>query len=132
MKKTLLETQNEIINKYKNTINFRVNNKDCAYCYVKEKIIYLNGRDLLYPTAESLFDLLHEIGHIITNTSKMKRCEEEYYATQWAIKEMKEYGYTISNKRKKEFQQYIWKWQETGVKLRAKNIPDKEELLLTW
>ena len=132
MKKSLLEIQNEIINMYKDTIDFRIDNKDCAYCYVPEKIIYLNGKDLLYPTVESLFDLLHEIGHILTNTSKMKRCEEEFYATQWAITEIKKYGYTLSDKRKDEFQQYIWAWRETGIKHKAKNIPKKEQLILSW
>ena len=62
----------------------------------------------------------------------MKRCEEEFYATQWAISEMKKYNYEISDKRKDEFQKYIWKWRDTSIKLKAKTVPSREELTLKW
>lgn len=32
-------------------------------------------------SVESTFTLLHEIGHIENNNSKMRRCEQEYHAT---------------------------------------------------
>lgn len=131
MKKSLSEIQNEIINKYKDVIDLRVTTEE-AHCYVPEKIVYINGSKFLYPTNESIFDFLHEIGHIMTNTKKMKRCEEEFYATQWAIKEIKKYGLEISTKRKSEFQNYVWAWRETGMKLKGKNMPSKENLILKW
>lgn len=131
MKKSLSEIQNEIINKYKDVIDLRVTTEE-AHCYVPEKIVYINGSNFLYPTNESIFDFLHEIGHIMTNTKKMKRCEEEFYATQWAIKEIKKYGLEISTKRKSEFQNYVWAWRETGMKLKGKNMPSKENLILKW
>ena len=130
--KTLSEIQYNIINQYKSTIDFRVCSNEVAYCYVPEKIVYIYNRNLLYPSVESLFDLLHEIGHIMTNTSKMKRCEEEYYATQWAMKEIKSYDLNLPEKRKQEFQDYIYKWRETGIKLNGKNMPDKKQLTLVW
>lgn len=132
MKQTILEIQYDIMKQYKNVIDFRVCNQEIAYCYIPERIVYMCSNDFINPTAESLFDLLHEIGHILTNTYNMKRCEEEYYATQWAIKEMKKLEFQISHKRKKEFQNYIWKWRETGIKLKAKNMPSKEQLILEW
>jgi hypothetical protein len=131
-KKSILQIQNGIIAEYRNTIHFRPTNEKGAYCYVPERIIYLHTDSFFNPTPSSLFDLLHEIGHIMTNKSGMKRCEEEYYATQWAISEMKKYDYMISDKRKDEFQQYIWKWRDTSIKLKAKTVPSREELTLKW
>lgn len=132
MKKTICELQYEVINKYKEIIDFRVSSQTVAYCYVPERIVYIHTHDFLYPTVNSFFDLLHEIGHILTNTSDMKRCQEEFYATEWAINEMKKYGYELSDERKNEFQQYIWKWRETGIKLKGKNMPNKNQLKLKW
>ena len=132
MKKSISEIQNEILNKYKNVIDFRVSNDQIACCYIKEKIVYIYQKNWLNPTNEALFDLLHEIGHILTNTSKMKRCEQEFYATQWAIEELRKYNIKLNKKRKDEFQQYIWKWRETGIKLKGKNMPEKEQLILKW
>ena len=80
-----------------------------SYCELNTKRIYLSSNDWDNPTNETLFSLLHEIGHIKTNTKGMKRCEEEFYATMWAIKELKKLGLSISNKRQKEYQTYIYK-----------------------
>ena len=41
------------------------------------------------------FMLFHEIGHIKTYKSSMRRCESEYYATVWAIEKFKEYDLII-------------------------------------
>lgn len=56
---------------------------------------------------ESTFTLFHEIGHIETTTSKMRRAEAEYYATVWAIKKFKEYGLEVPAKEIKKYQDYI-------------------------
>ena len=132
MKKSVLQIQNKLMEKYKDTISFRLTNEKGAYCYVPERIIYISCDKFLNPTPSSLFDLLHEIGHIMTNKKGMKRCEEEFYATQWAIEEMKRYKYEISDNRKNVFQEYIWKWRDTAIKLKAKTVPSKEELTLKW
>lgn len=56
---------------------------------------------------QSTFELFHEIGHIENNTSKMRRAEEEYYATVWAIGLCNVYGLKIPAKILKEYQDYI-------------------------
>lgn len=58
-------------------------------------------------SVRSTFDLFHEIGHIETTKSYMRRAEEEYYATVWAIKLCKEYDITIPEKIIKVYQDYI-------------------------
>jgi hypothetical protein len=131
MKKSVNLVFYEIMNKNKD-IQFRFTNETVPWCHIPEKIIYICCSEFSNPTVEGLFDLLHEIGHIRTNTKGMKRCEEEFYATQWAIKEMKKYGYVIPAKRKNEFQNYIWEWRERSFTFKGKNIPSKEKLTLVW
>lgn len=58
-------------------------------------------------SAQATFDLFHEIGHIETTKSWMRRCEEEYYATVWAIERCKEYGIPIPMKTIQDYQEYI-------------------------
>ena len=58
-------------------------------------------------SVQSTFTLLHEIGHIMTTKSYMRRAEAEYYATVWAINESKRYGMGIPEKVIKEYQNYI-------------------------
>ena len=82
----------------------------------------------------STFDLFHEIGHIENNNSKMRRCEEEYYATVWAIDRMREYKILdkVSDKVKKLYQEYIYDEYDRGVRRGGKGYPSKEELTLDW
>lgn len=56
---------------------------------------------------ESTFTLLHEVGHIETKKSWMRRSESEYYATVWAIDRCKEYGLSIPEKVIDRYQRYI-------------------------
>ena len=56
---------------------------------------------------QATFDLLHEIGHIETTKSGMRRAEEEYYATVWAMDRCKEYGLDIPDKTINLYQRYI-------------------------
>ena len=56
---------------------------------------------------QSTFDLLHEIGHIETTKSKMRRAEAEYHATIWAVIKCEEYGLTIPDRIIKKYQNYI-------------------------
>ena len=37
----------------------------------------------------------------------MRRCEQEYYATKWAIDKCKEYGLDIPDNIIKDYQEYI-------------------------
>lgn len=102
------------------------------HCFVKEKEIHFPLEKFKNPNKRDIFDMLHEIGHLETNVKGMKRCEEEYYATKWAIEQMKLYKFTLSKTDQLIFQNYIWKWRETGLKLKGKNMPSKEQLTLTW
>lgn len=57
---------------------------------------------------EVLFDLLHEVGHIMTSNDNMLTCEKEYYATVWAYEHRKEYGIRVGEKIKEKYNKYIW------------------------
>lgn len=65
---------------------------------------------------QSTFTLLHEIGHIETTRSHMRRAESEYYATLWAIDECKKYGIEIPSKIIKEYQDYIDMEKDRGLR----------------
>ena len=76
---TYLEIQQEVINKYKVVI---IKNSTCrsrmhAHCDGTRRICKWTPKNSVQTT----FDLFHEIGHIMTKTSKMRRVESEYYAT---------------------------------------------------
>lgn len=67
-------------------------------------------------SVQSTFTLLHEIGHIETTKSWMRRAESEYYATVWAINECKKYGIEIPAKIIKVYQDYIDRTKDRGVR----------------
>lgn len=56
---------------------------------------------------KSTFELLHEIGHIENNNSKMRRAEEEFYATTWAIDRCLEHQIAISREEIERYQRYV-------------------------
>lgn len=114
MKKTYLEIQQEIIKKYKVVI---VENSTCksrmhAHCDGTRRVCKWQPKNSLAAT----FDLLHEVGHIMTTTSKMRRVEAEYYATIWAIERCKEYGLTLTEKIINVYQKYINMELDRGVR----------------
>lgn len=115
--------QNEVIKKYRVDI---CNGDKCKndwsrmHAHVKER------RVCKWKPANSLkctFDLLHEIGHIETTKSKMRRCEEEYFATVWAIERCKEYGIEIPGEIIARYQRYINMEHDRGVR-RGGALPD--------
>ena len=126
------EKWNKIMRDYNDQITLCFTKEDTPFCRYELKNIYFKYEVYMNPTEEDLFDLLHEIGHIITNHAKMKRCEEEFYATQWAINNLKRYDVEVSNELLDVFQRYIWKWREIGIKHGAKNIPSKKQLTLKY
>lgn len=85
-------------------------------------------------SAKSTFTLFHEIGHIENNNSTMRRCEEEYHATVWAIEKMREYGLigNITDDVKRLYQEYIYRELDRGKRRGGKNYPTKQELTLEW
>lgn len=105
MKKSYLEIQKEVIEKYKIVI---VENSTCrsrmhAHCDGTRRICKWKQKNSIV----ALFDLLHEVGHIMTTTSKMRRVEAEYYATIWALERCKEYDIEVPSLIKITYQKYI-------------------------
>ena len=114
MKKSYLEIQNEIIKKYKIVI---VENSTCrsrthSHCDGTRRICKWKQANSLAST----FTLLHEVGHIMTTTNKMRRVEEEYYATIWALERCKEYGIKVFDKIIKDYQKYIDSELDRGLR----------------
>lgn len=72
---------------------------------------------------ESTFTLLHEIGHIETYKSWMRRAESEYYATIWAIEAFRKYGLTVPDKIIKKYQDYIDREVDRGKRRGGKDYP---------
>lgn len=103
--KSFLEIQKEIIENYKIVI---VENSTCksrmhTHCDGTRRICKWQPKNSIVAT----FDLLHEVGHIMTTTSKMRRVEAEFYATIWAIERCKEYGLEIPTLILNRYQKYI-------------------------
>lgn len=72
---------------------------------------------------QSTFELLHEIGHIETTKSYMRRAEAEYYATIWAIQRCREYELTVPDSIIKKYQAYIDMELERGKRRGGKGYP---------
>lgn len=64
----------------------------------------------------STFTLLHEIGHIETGKSSMRRCESEYFATVWALRTAREYRLRIPEKLIDRYQSYIMLEYSRGIR----------------
>lgn len=124
---TLLDIQKEVIAKYRIKIE---QNSTCwgrMHAHIKQrKICKWKPKKSLQAT----FDLFHEIGHIETTKSGMRRCEEEYYATEFAIRLFKEYGLTVPEKTAIGYQEYVWMERDRGIRRGGKGIPSKEVLTL--
>jgi hypothetical protein len=84
-----------------------------THVHVKERRICKHTPKESYP---SLLTLLHEIGHIYTDKSGMKRCEQESEATMWAVNRLKELGLPIKRKYIKPYKDYIRMTYNRGVR----------------
>lgn len=114
---TYTDIQNEVVRKYRIDLcdDTRCKNGDWSRTHAHIKI----RRVCKWKQANSIqstFTLFHEIGHVETTTSNMRRCEEEYYATMWAIERCKEYGLTVPEKTIKEYQDYIDSELDRGLR----------------
>lgn len=96
------------------------------HAHVKERRIC---KWVFKNSIQSVFDLLHEVGHIETTKSKMRRCESEYYATQWALDKAKELGLNIPESIILRYQNYIDREWDRGIR-RGGNLPKLELLQL--
>lgn len=122
--------QNEIIRRYHidmcDGTRCKDGDWDRTHAHVKQRRICKWKQK---NSIQSTFDLLHEIGHIETTTSKMRRCEAEYYATVWALKCCKEFGLAVPQKIIDNYQDYINMEYDRGIR-RGGKLPDKNNFLL--
>ena len=131
-RKKLIYLHNLIYNKYSPSMIITYeNDEDVFWSRIDSKEVALPVDVKAHPTEWSLFAFLHEIGHVLTNTEKMKRCYQDFLATEWALKEAKRIGFDVPKEYIDIYQEYIWKWRSTGIKLKGKNMPSKQSLLLS-
>lgn len=134
MGKSLIEIQNEVIRQYRIDLCDGTKCKDDwtrMHAHVRQRRVC---KWVQKASIRATFDLFHEIGHIVNNNSKMRRCEEEYHATVWAVEKMREYGLVskITEPMKKLYQQYIWWELDRGVRRGGSGYPTKEQLTIQW
>lgn len=104
---TFIEIQNEIIKKYRIDLCDGTkceNDWGRTHAHIKKRRVCKWKQK---NSIQATFDLLHEIGHIETTKSYMRRAEEEYTATVWAIEKCKEYGLIVPQKIIQDYQKYI-------------------------
>ncbi len=119
-----IDIQNEIIEKYRIDL---CNGNKCSNDWSRMHAHVKNRRICKWKAVNSAvatFDLLHEIGHIETTKSYMRRCESEYYATVWALNAAKEFGLTVPERTIKCYQDYIYEEYDRGIR-RHGNLPSK-------
>lgn len=108
------EIQNDVIKKYRVDICDGTKCKDDwhrTHAHVKIRRVCKWKQS---SSIKSTFTLLHEVGHIETTKTSMRRAESEFYATKWALDRAKEYGLTIPDEIIKKYQDYIDREIERG------------------
>lgn len=108
--------QNEVIKKYKVDICDGTKCKDDwgrTHAHIRPRRVCKWKQS---NSIASTFTLFHEIGHIMTNKSTMRRAEEEYYATVWAIEKMEEYGLEVPQNLLDRYQRYIDREKARGIR----------------
>ena len=119
-----IDIQNELIAKYRIDLCDGSKCKDDwsrTHAHVRER------RICKWKQANSFvstFTLFHEVGHIENNDSKMRRAEEEYYATVWAIDRLREYGIRTPQSTLFKYQRYILLEKARGVRRGARRYDE--------
>lgn len=104
---TYIEIQNEVVKKYHIDLCDGTKCKSDwsrTHAHVKQRRVCKWKQA---NSVQSTFTLFHEIGHIMTTKSSMRRAESEYYATVWAMEECKKYGIEVPMKTIGAYQRYI-------------------------
>ena len=99
--------------------------------YIENRLIFYPPKAFERPTEWDAFCLLHEIGHIKTNTVDMPDSECEFLATEWAAKEAKNWGIKVKKDWKDNWQSYIWSFLRKECPRERFNSL-KEELVVRW
>lgn len=119
------DIQNEVVEQYRIKLD---ENSTCwhrMHAHVKQrKVCKWHQKNSIAAT----FDLLHEIGHIETYKSGMRRCESEYHATVWAIERCREYGLDIPERIIKTYQDYIDMELDRGMRRGGRMYPNDLKL----
>lgn len=105
--KRYIDLQNEIIKRYQIDICDGTKCKDDwsrTHAHVRLRRVCKWKQT---NSIQSTFTLLHEIGHIMTTKSGMRRCESEYHATIWAMEQCREYGLEVPREIIESYQRYI-------------------------
>lgn len=104
MKQNLLEIQKDLILRYHIIIDEHSTCRMRMHAHIDErKVCKWKPKNSMRCT----FDLFHEVGHIETTMQGMKRAEQEYYATCWAIDRCREYNLAIPEEVLHIYQRYI-------------------------
>ena len=123
------QIQNELVKKY------RIDLCDGSKCKNDWSRTHSHTRQrrvckwIQVASIQSTFILLHEIGHIVANRSFMRRCEEEYYASQWALDECAALNIIVPGKLISDYQDYINQEHARGLR-RGGRLPDVKSLQL--
>lgn len=115
------EIQWDVIEKYRVKIEWCSSCWGRMHAHVRErKICKWRPKNSVQAT----FDLFHEIGHIETTKSNMRRMEQEYYATLWAFDRCREYGIKIPFKTWKLYRDYIYRERDRGIRRGGTGYPE--------
>ena len=119
--------QNNLIQQY------RINVVENSKCYSRTHI-HTRERKLCKwkqtSSINSTFTLLHEIGHCENNNSSMRRCEQEYHATKWALDKCKELNLDVPQSIIDKYQRYIYMELDRGLRRNGIDYPTREEMKL--
>jgi hypothetical protein len=118
-----LEIQNEIIKKYGVRISagcpLSCRTRTHAHPKLRQVCKWKQAGSL-----PSTFTLLHEVGHIETDRPGMRRAEQEYHATVWALDRCKEYGIEVPGALIEKYQKYIDLEKARGLRRGGKHYSE--------
>lgn len=123
-KSSYKDIQNEVIRKYNIDI---CDGTKCANDWSRTHAHVRERRVCKWKQANSIqstFTLFHEIGHIESTLSTMRRAESEYFATIWAMTECKKYGLKAPVKTLQKYQDYIDMTVQRGKRRGGKHYAD--------
>ena len=118
-----IDIQNEVIAKYRVKVSL-----GCPLSYRTRTHAHPELRQVCkWKQANSIqatFTLLHEVGHIETDRRGMRRAEQEYHATVWALERCKEYGLEVPGNLIKSYQDYIDSEKARGLRRGGKGYAE--------
>ena len=126
-RKSLKNIQDQIIKEYRVTIDENSRCRSRMHVHVKQRRICKWKQ---VSSVKATFELLHEIGHCENNNSTMRRCEAEYYATEWALRKCREYGIDVPQYLVDKYQDYVYRELDRGLRRGGVCYPSKEEMKL--